>query len=238
MAFAGLDGQIFSVNPAFYEWLGYTESELRSLSLFDITHPDDVATTQDAWRRVMAGDAPGFRFDKRFIRRDGQSLWADVNARLVRDDIGKPLHFQTVAVDIGDRKRNEVLQAARFAVTHALVTSPGWEAAAPNVLEGLCLALDWELAEYWEVDAAREAMHFVTAWKRPGTRHVRLRSHSGRGDLQARRGPARQSLGGRSPDRRWVTWPPTARRGPRPRWRPACTALPASRCAAGAASSA
>ena len=168
MAFAGLDGQIFSVNPAFYEWLGYTEDELRSLSLFDITHPQDVAKTQDAWRRVMAGEEPGFRFDKRFIRRDGQSLWADVNARLVRDESGKPLHFQTVAVDIGDRKRNEVLQAARFAITHALVTSPGWEVAAPNVLEGLCLALDWELAEYWEVDTAREAMHFVTAWKRPG----------------------------------------------------------------------
>ena len=168
MAFAGLDGRIFSVNPAFCEWLGYTEGELRSLSLTDITHPDDVAKTQEAWRRVMAGDAPGFRFDKRFVRRDGQPLWADVNVRLVRDESGKPLHFQTVAVDIGDRKRNEVLQAARFAVTHALVTSPGWEIAAPNVLEGLCTALDWELAEYWEVDPAREAMHFVTSWKRPG----------------------------------------------------------------------
>ena len=74
MAFAGLDGQIFSVNPAFYEWLGYTESELRSMTLFDITHPEDVAKTQDAWRRAMAGEAPGFRFDKRFIRRDGQSM--------------------------------------------------------------------------------------------------------------------------------------------------------------------
>ncbi|HEY8816554.1 MAG TPA: EAL domain-containing protein [Candidatus Dormibacteraeota bacterium] len=168
MAFAGLDGHIFSVNPAFYDWLGYTEGELRSMSLFDVTHPDDVAKTQDAWRQVMAGEAPGFRFDVRFIRRDGQSLWADVNARVVRDEGGKPLHFQTVAVDIGDRKRNEVLQAARFAVTHALVTSPGWEAAAPNVLEGLCMALDWELAEYWEVDASREAMHFIAAWKRPG----------------------------------------------------------------------
>jgi diguanylate cyclase (GGDEF)-like protein/PAS domain S-box-containing protein len=168
MAFTGLDGQIFSVNPAFYAWLGYSEAELRSMSLFDITHPEDVSKTQDAWRRVMAGDAPGFRFDQRFIRRDGQSLWADVNARLVRDESGKPVHFQTVAVDIGDRKRSEVLQAARFAVTHALVTSPGWDAAALNVLEGLCLALDWELAEYWEVDASREAMHFVTAWKRPG----------------------------------------------------------------------
>jgi diguanylate cyclase (GGDEF)-like protein/PAS domain S-box-containing protein len=168
MAFAALDGRIFSVNPAFCLWLGYTEAELRSLSMFDITHPDDVAATQDTWRRMMAGEAQSLRFDKRFLRKDGQALWADVNARVVRDDSGKPLHFQTVAVDIGDRKRNDVLQAARFAVTNALVTSPGWDAAAPRVLEGLCQTLDWELAEYWEVDSARESVRFVTSWKRPG----------------------------------------------------------------------
>ncbi len=168
MAFAGLDGRISSVNPAFCEWLGYTETELHGLSMADITHPDDVEATADASRRMMAGEAQSLRFDKRFIRKDGQALWADVNARVVKDESGKPLHFQTVAVDIRDRKRSEVLQAARFAVTHALVTSPGWEAAASRVLEGLCEALDWELAEYWEVDSAREAIHFVTSWKRPG----------------------------------------------------------------------
>jgi len=86
----------------------------------------------------------------------------------VRGTDNNPLYLQTVAVDIRDRKRAEVLQAARFAVTQALVTSPGWEKAAPGVLEGLCMTLDWELAEYWEVDAEREAMHFVTSWKRPG----------------------------------------------------------------------
>jgi diguanylate cyclase (GGDEF)-like protein/PAS domain S-box-containing protein len=92
----------------------------------------------------------------------------DVAARLVRDADGKAVYLQTVAVDIRDRMRAEVLQSARFAVTQALVTSPGWDKAAPHVLEGLCRALDWELGEYWEVDAAREAMHFAVSWKRPG----------------------------------------------------------------------
>src|SRR6202030_1565690 len=80
----------------------------------------------------------------------------------------RPMYFQTVAVDIRDRKRNEVLKAARFAVTQALVKSPGWDKAAPEVLEGLCQALDWQMAEYWEVDVSREVMHFATSWRRPG----------------------------------------------------------------------
>jgi diguanylate cyclase (GGDEF)-like protein/PAS domain S-box-containing protein len=168
MAFAGLDGHITTVNAAFCQLVGYEQEELRKLSLLDITHADDVAALQEAMFRMIAGGDEGTRIESRYTRKDGEAVWVDVTTRLVRSPDGNPLYLQTVAVDIRDRKRAEVLQAARFAVTRALVTSPGWEKAAPGVLEGLCRTLDWELAEYWEVDAEREVMHFDTAWKRPG----------------------------------------------------------------------
>jgi diguanylate cyclase (GGDEF)-like protein/PAS domain S-box-containing protein len=168
MAFASLQGHITTVNPAFCQLVGYTDLELRNLSLLDITHAEDVPAVQEALGRMVAGEDEGTRLEKRYTRKDGEPVWVDMTTRLVRGPDGRPLYLQTVAVNIRDRKRAEVLQAARFAVTQALVTSPGWDKAAPSVLEGLCRALDWELAEYWEVDADRETMHFVTAWKRPG----------------------------------------------------------------------
>jgi diguanylate cyclase (GGDEF)-like protein/PAS domain S-box-containing protein len=168
MAFASLDGHITTVNPAFCQLVGYSEAELRNLSLLDITHAEDVPAVQEALRRMLDGEDEGTRIEKRYTRKDGEPVWVDMTTRLVRGPDSRPLYLQTVAVNIRDRKRAEVLQAARFAVTQALVTSPGWDKAAPSVLEGLCMALDWELAEYWEVDAERQTMHFVTAWKRPG----------------------------------------------------------------------
>ena len=168
MAFTTLDGHITTANPAFCDLVGYSEEELRTLSVLDITHPDDIAALQDAMHSMLAGEEEGRRIEKRSTRKDGEHVWADLTMRLVRDAEQRPLYFQLVTVDIRDRKRAEVLQAARFAVTQALVTSPGWEKAAPGVLEGLCRTLDWELAEYWEVDVDRESMHFVTSWKRPG----------------------------------------------------------------------
>jgi diguanylate cyclase (GGDEF)-like protein/PAS domain S-box-containing protein len=168
MAFTSLDGHITTVNPAFCELVGYGEAELRTLSLLDITHPDDGGALQEAMHAMLAGDHEGRRIEKRYTRKDGEHVWVDLTMLLVRGSDERPAYFQTVAVDIRDRKRAEVLQAARFAVTQSLVTSPGWEKAAAGVLEGLCRTLDWELAEYWEVDAEREAMHFVTSWKRPG----------------------------------------------------------------------
>jgi diguanylate cyclase (GGDEF)-like protein/PAS domain S-box-containing protein len=168
MAFANLDGHITTVNPAFCQLVGYSESELRSLSLVDITHPEDQAAMRDAMREMLAAGGEGVRIEKRYTRKDGEVVWVDMTMRLVRGPENRPLYFQTVTVDIRDRKRAEVLQAARFAVTQALVTSPGWEKAAPGVLEGLCRTLDWELAEYWEVNPERETMRFATSWKRPG----------------------------------------------------------------------
>jgi diguanylate cyclase (GGDEF)-like protein/PAS domain S-box-containing protein len=168
MAFADLNGRLTSSNEAFRQLVGYTEQELRGVSVLELTHPEDLKAGEDALRPVLAGETPGYRIDKRYVRKDGQSVWVDVAARLVRDAEGKAVYLQTVAVDIRDRMRGEILQSARFAVTQALVTSPGWDKAAPHVLEGLCRALDWELGEYWEVDGAREAMHFAVSWKRPG----------------------------------------------------------------------
>ncbi len=168
MAFTSLDGHITTVNPAFCELVGYGGTELRTLSLLDITHPDDVAALQDAMHSMLASEEEGRRIEKRYTRKNGEHVWVDLTMRLVRGLDDNPLYFQTVAVDIRDRKRAEVLQAARFAVTQALVTSPGWDKAVPGLLEGLCRSLDWELGEYWEVDADRDAMHFVTSWKRPG----------------------------------------------------------------------
>ena len=201
MSFAGLDGKIMSVNPAYCELLGYSADELKSMSVYDVTLADDIEATKEAHRRMMAGEEANVRFEKRFLRKDGDQVWADVAARLVRDVDDKPLYFQTVIIDIRDRKRAEVIQSARFSVTRALVTSPGWDRAAPAVLEGLCQTLDWELAEYWEVDLQREAMHFVASWKRPG-RDTSAYEATAR-DVSFRRG---ESLAGKV----WETGAPIA----------------------------
>src|SRR5207245_7496293 len=43
MSFAGLDGKIMSVNPAYCELLEYPAGELKTMSVYDITVPEAVA---------------------------------------------------------------------------------------------------------------------------------------------------------------------------------------------------
>src|SRR5260370_7577972 len=118
MAFATLKSHITTVNPAFCQLVGYTDAELRNLSLLDITHAEDVPAVREALGRMVAGEEEGTRLEKRYTRKDGETVWVDVTTRIVRGPHGKPMYLQTVAVTLPDRKRADALHSPPFPTTH------------------------------------------------------------------------------------------------------------------------
>jgi len=102
-----IDGKLKKVNRAFCEMLGYTAQELQEKGFAEVTHPDDVAKSKESVRTLLAGEHPMYRFEKRYIRKDGATVWADVSTMLLRDIAGKPLTFITHIMDITERKKAE-----------------------------------------------------------------------------------------------------------------------------------
>jgi PAS domain S-box-containing protein len=96
-----------SVNRAFCEMLGYEADELSPRTWQEITHPEDVAASQERVDELLSGKAQSFRFVKRYLRKDGNVVWADVSTSLRRDGQGQPLYFMTTVLDISERKRAE-----------------------------------------------------------------------------------------------------------------------------------
>ncbi|MRS03941.1 PAS domain S-box protein, partial [bacterium] len=95
------------VNKAFSNMLGYSQEELQNKRWQDITHPDDVELTQKEMDAFFAGKKKAARFTKRFLRKDGVIVWADISSSLRRDKEGKPLYFMTTIIDITEQKRAE-----------------------------------------------------------------------------------------------------------------------------------
>ena len=107
MTLVGLDGRYLMVNPAICELLGYTVEELLAKDIFMITHPDDMEISREAMRGVLKGKGKTIRFDKRYIHKDGHTIWTEVSSALVYDAGGKPSHFVTQVIDITGRKQAE-----------------------------------------------------------------------------------------------------------------------------------
>ncbi|MFN8660295.1 MAG: PAS domain-containing sensor histidine kinase [Thermomicrobiales bacterium] len=103
MDLVDLDGRFLQVNAALCELMGYTEQELLALTFQEITLPEDREADLALVNRLLAGEIPAYRMEKRYVRKDGQVIWALVNSSLVRDQQGLPLYFIGQIEDITAR---------------------------------------------------------------------------------------------------------------------------------------
>ena len=107
MAHVALDGTWLRVNHRLCTKLGYTAAELRARTFQDITHPDDLEADINNARRLLAGEVANYSMEKRYIRKDGATLWAELTVALVRDAAGAPLYFISAIANISARKAAE-----------------------------------------------------------------------------------------------------------------------------------
>jgi PAS domain S-box-containing protein len=112
-------GQWVRVNDRMCEITGYSAEELLSMRVSDITHPDDRLRDWDAFQRVVRGDAPEFRMEKRYLRKNGTIVWVNVNMTVIRGAEGRPLRTVATIEDISDRKWAEAQAATLLAEVDA-----------------------------------------------------------------------------------------------------------------------
>jgi len=106
-AVVDLEGRWVKVNDAACRMLGRTHEEMGSLSFQDITHPDDLDADVELLTETLAGERTSYSMEKRYLRPDGEVVWATLTVALVRDEADKPLFFVSQFVDITARKSAE-----------------------------------------------------------------------------------------------------------------------------------
>ncbi|MEW6140828.1 MAG: PAS domain S-box protein [Thermodesulfobacteriota bacterium] len=100
-------GRLVQANAAFLAMLGYTAEELNGMNVADLTHPDDVECSKQQFDLLNTAHMEYYRLEKRFLRKDGTLLWADLCVGLHRvPEEGKRFTIRVIA-DITARKRAE-----------------------------------------------------------------------------------------------------------------------------------
>ncbi len=98
----GVDGQFLYVNRAWKETLGYSESEIDNMLVFDIIDPDCKTDYLEMFQRVLSGDKID-RIKTTFITKEQKkiSLEGSVNCKLID---GKPVATRGIFQNITERK--------------------------------------------------------------------------------------------------------------------------------------
>ena len=90
IALASMDGAWLQFNERFREIAGYTREQLSRLTFTDLTHPDDARREATLMRRMLGGDAGGYRIEKRIIEKKGKYREVEVLCAIAGSDDGAP----------------------------------------------------------------------------------------------------------------------------------------------------
>ena len=102
------DTRWFDVNTTLCEMFGYTKAELTQMTWSEITHPDDLDANMALLNRMLDGGIDGYTLDKRFIHKDGHTVFTILTVQCVRRTDRSVDYFMTVIKDISDRKQTEL----------------------------------------------------------------------------------------------------------------------------------
>lgn len=107
MALISPDGGWKRVNASLCEITGYSEKELQMMHMQDITHPDDLLESTERLTELAENITESVKLEKRYIHKNGNVIWVVIAATMLKDSLGKPLHYVSQIEDITKRKEIE-----------------------------------------------------------------------------------------------------------------------------------
>lgn len=97
-------GRFLRVNSTFADITGYSVQELLGKSPSDLNHPEE---TEHLSRPIVNDEEVAMNSERRWLRKNGDTVWVHVNSIMIRDDKGNPLHELATIDDITSSKLAE-----------------------------------------------------------------------------------------------------------------------------------
>ncbi|HNX98221.1 MAG TPA: PAS domain S-box protein, partial [Candidatus Aminicenantes bacterium] len=94
-------------NDRLCDMLGYSRQELLRMTWAELTHPEDLASDNDRFDLMLAGDLDSYMIEKRFVRKDGRHLYTMLAVGCVRNPDRSVNYVVSLLQDIGARKQME-----------------------------------------------------------------------------------------------------------------------------------
>jgi PAS domain S-box-containing protein len=136
VALTDLNGRFLATNHVYQTIVSYTEEELRALCFLEITHQDYREANWALITELLEGKQGQFQVEKKYLRKDGSSVWVRNNVSLVPGTERVPRFIMALSEDITLRKRaEEALQRSEgyLAEAQKLTHTGSWAVQVPQM---------------------------------------------------------------------------------------------------------
>jgi len=114
LAIFNMDGRFLHANAVLARMLGYTVDELLQRNHLEVVHADDREGASLLRAQAISGKSKPRMNERRYVRKDGGTIWAQVAGAVVRDASGTPVFTSAVISDITNLKRAARTSEQRF----------------------------------------------------------------------------------------------------------------------------
>ena len=199
IALADREGRILSANPALQRMLGYGAEALVGISLIDITEPAQRARTRRNVDGLFDGAFQSYNVQKRYERKDGGYLWANVCASRIPAMAEDGPMLAVIVEDISLRMaaerslaatRSELARVSRYTAMGELVASISHDINQPlaAVITNSEAAMRWLAHDAPELDEVAAALQRVNRDASLASSVIaRIRSFLRAGEIQRER---------------------------------------------------
>ncbi|MEG4212398.1 PAS domain S-box protein [Microcoleus sp. S13_B4] len=113
------------VNDALCDLLGYDRQEFLHNNWDQWGFPDDLQASLQPLKKVLAGESEGYVLDKRWRRKDGETVYTRVSLRCIRGRDGSIDRMIKIVLDVSDRYHYEAqLKASEEFLNHTINATP------------------------------------------------------------------------------------------------------------------
>jgi len=114
IAVLSIGGRFLRANPAMCRLLGYSEHELLQKTHMDVIHVDDLEAAAVSRAQVISGKVKPRVNERRYVHKDGSTIWAQMSGVVLRDEAGAPQCTVLVVIDVSTLKRSVRKSKRRF----------------------------------------------------------------------------------------------------------------------------
>ncbi|MBD2682251.1 MULTISPECIES: GAF domain-containing protein [Nostoc] len=160
-------GQIVRFNQACEQITGYSFDEVRGRYFWNLfLLPEEVEPVKVAFEQLRAGKTFQ-QHENYWVMKDGSHRLIAWSNTILKNYDGSVEYVVGTGIDITERKRTEQHLTAQYAATHVLANSTTINEAMPQILQGICESLGWDLGEIWMVDQQANVLRFFDIWYKP-----------------------------------------------------------------------
>ena len=140
--------------------LGYEPDEFdNTLSTFHHhIHPLNLSTVNRAFQAHVREGRP-YDLKIRIRMKSGEYRWFRLRGQVRRNESGEPVQMAGSLLDVTQEHWSVQRQTTQYRVSSILAESTTLDLAIPNILQAICLEMDWRVGAFWKMSPSDNHLH-------------------------------------------------------------------------------